>query len=477
MNPPTYRAALAAALALTSTAVRAQDGYYDQSWVYQGTMLYSPSGHPSDFGGAIAVQSSGRFIVAGDCWRNNAPGGICVGALLPNGHSDNGHFAGYPLTAGFVLPDFPEFPGDYTFAFHGLAIQADDRIVLASRTTLTNGASASRLIRLGPNGETQQLDNGLYYRTVEFRGADNSANAVAIAPDGKIVVAGSSVSATADMGVARFNGADLTPDTGFGENGGAVVAFDQGGDNFDVAKAVAVQGDGKIVVAGWVRGSGGGADIDGGIARLNADGSLDASFGNGGKALLTAADTFGSGANFNINAVAVDRRGGIVVAGSVERFDLAHHVTDFFVARFDADGHRDAGFAPGNPSGHAGVAVFPDHYTDPWHNEAYGLLIAGNGNILAYGYASSDQQAVPASHWAMLQLKPNGDPAAPQSFTTSYGNYANSMAEPASNDARGAVVANGALFVSGRSFNYGSDAYFGIGKLVFDHVFADGFEP
>lgn len=114
MTSFTLRAALAAALALAGTTVRAQDGNYDQNWAAQGSRLYSPSGHPSDFGGAIAVQSSGRFIVAGDCWRNNAPAGICVGAMLPNASSDNGHFAGNPDTAGFVLASSPEFPGDHT---------------------------------------------------------------------------------------------------------------------------------------------------------------------------------------------------------------------------------------------------------------------------------------------------------------------------------------------------------------------------
>lgn len=356
--------------------------------------------------------------------------------------------------------------------------------MLASRVHLPSGVNASRLIRLGVDGQMQLLNNGLVFRNIAFLPtADAAASAVAIAPDGKIVVVGAAANANtstnADMGVARFDAADLAPDTSFGSahTGGTVLAFDLGGDDFDMANAVAVQGDGKIVVAGWVRGSGGGANTNGGIARLNLDGSLDASFGSGGKALLTAADTFGAGANFNINAVALDHRGGIVVAGAVERFDLPQHVTDFYVARFDASGHRDTGFASGNPYAHNGVAVFPHHYTDPWRNEAYGLLIVGSGNILAYGYASDDQEAVPGTHWAMLQLKADGDLPYPQSFVTSYGNYSNSMAQPHSNDARGAVVANGALFIAGRTYNYGGVAYFGIGKLVFDHVFADGFEP
>src|SRR5262249_53355575 len=107
-------------------------------------------------------------------------------------------------------------------------------------------------------------------------GSNDSANAVAVQADGKIVVAGTTTATTADFLVARYN-ADGTPDTSF-VAGVGYVAIDFG--SADGAVGVAVQPDGKIVVAGTTSPS---VRLFA-LAPLDAGGALDTTFGVGGKA-------------------------------------------------------------------------------------------------------------------------------------------------------------------------------------------------
>jgi uncharacterized delta-60 repeat protein len=112
------------------------------------------------------------------------------------------------------------------------------------------------------------------------------AHALALQPDGKIIVAGS-VSfngAYADFALARYH-ANGTLDIRFGQSGTQTTGI---GESNDVATAVTLQTDGKIVVAGYGYS---GKDYDFALARFNADGSLDKNFSHDGK-IMTA---FGNG--------------------------------------------------------------------------------------------------------------------------------------------------------------------------------------
>jgi uncharacterized delta-60 repeat protein len=136
-------------------------------------------------------------------------------------------------------------------------------------------------------------------------------NAVLVQPDRNIVVAGNA-SGSATMTVTRLK-PDGSLDTGFGSAGTTTVAF---GSLANPLGGAARQPDGKIVIAGYTQD---GEDVA--VARLNANGSLDATFGAGGKATVDfGAATFG-------NAVALAPNGRIVVAGQKTGGD------DFAVAR------------------------------------------------------------------------------------------------------------------------------------------------
>jgi uncharacterized delta-60 repeat protein len=97
---------------------------------------------------------------------------------------------------------------------------------------------------LAAPGDLDRSFDGDGLRIVNWGGPD-SAHDVAVQPDGKIVVVGVGSLAPVDFGISRLN-PDGSSDTGFSADGNAFVAL--GGD--ELAFAVAVQPDGKIVAAG-----------------------------------------------------------------------------------------------------------------------------------------------------------------------------------------------------------------------------------
>ena len=164
------------------------------------------------------------------------------------------------------------------------------------------------------------------------------------------------------------SGADGDLDPTFGE-GGIVVTDVSGTSNW--IRDIKVQSDGKIVVAGSSDGSDGKAAFI--LARYNDDGSLDSSFGSGGKAVTNA-----GGLEF-AKSLALQPDGKILVAGSA--YDDG---TDFGLARYDSDGTLDLSFGSngkviknfGGADTCSGIVVQPDGK----------ILLAGNG-------ARGDRQA------------------------------------------------------------------------------------
>src|SRR5688572_23030241 len=124
-----------------------------------------------------------------------------------------------------------------------------------------------------------------------------------------------------NFGVARYN-ADGTLDTTFSSDGKVATDFSAG---FQTGRSVVIQPDGKILAVG---------DSFSGfvlLARYNADGSFDTSFSSDGKV-----STFGNAIDTTANDVALQSDGKILVAGSLE--------LDASVLRYNADGTLDTGF-------------------------------------------------------------------------------------------------------------------------------------
>ncbi|HEX8564058.1 MAG TPA: FG-GAP-like repeat-containing protein [Pyrinomonadaceae bacterium] len=146
-------------------------------------------------------------------------------------------------------------------------------------------------------------------------GSGARASAVAIQPDGKIVVVGdvSRSGSERDIALVRYN-ANGTPDLSFGENGRVVVAISN---QNEVVNAIAIDSNGRIVVVGSIEPFDDTPITDFLIVRFTPNGALDTTFGNGG------AVTASQGSTDSFNAVAIQPNGRIVAAGGTSDGGLA----------------------------------------------------------------------------------------------------------------------------------------------------------
>ena len=135
------------------------------------------------------------------------------------------------------------------------------------------------------------------------------SSSVALQPDGKFVIAGGGGSPS-NFFVARFN-ADGTPDLGFGTNGSTSVVLPGQSAAYDVA----IQADGKIVLGGHYALTSGPSNSEVAVARLNADGSPDMTFDMDGKVTVSFSGTLVSNYQRYFSALRIAPDGKIVIAG------------------------------------------------------------------------------------------------------------------------------------------------------------------
>lgn len=205
-----------------------------------------------------------------------------------------------------------------------VAIQADGKIVAAGYTSDNHGAGKNiAVVRYHANGRRDESFGDYGLVETDFQGTSDEGNGVAIQPDGKIVVAGRTAG---DFGMVRFQ-PDGTRDATFGTNGLVVTSFTE---HSDGALDVAIQTDGKIVAVGAAYVN---CRHHFAIARYNTDGTQDVSFGNEG---LVVSD-FGGGQQTADN-VLIQSDGKIVVTGESTYGGLIQ-------ARYDSDGMLDTSFA------------------------------------------------------------------------------------------------------------------------------------
>ena len=241
---------------------------------------------------AVVIAPNGKILLGG--FSGPEGGNIQVARMSVKGALDTTFGAGGIATVDFGGTEFGE----------AIARQADGRVLVAGRSS-AGGAVVARLRATG----ALDPDFGSGGRVTLPGGG--SLRAVLVQPDRNIVVAGNA-SGSAMMTVTRLK-PDGSLDTGFGSGGTTTVAF---GSLANPLGGAARRPDGKIVIAGYTQD---GEDVA--VARLNADGSLDATFGAAGKATVDfGVATFG-------NAVALAPNGRIVVAGQKTGGD------DFAVAR------------------------------------------------------------------------------------------------------------------------------------------------
>ena len=205
-----------------------------------------------------------------------------------------------------------------------VALQPDGKILVAGRTNLSFS-----LVRYDTDGSLDASFGNNGSVVTSINGGD-AAYAIVVQPDGKILVAGTSVTTRNEFAVVRYN-PDGSLDTSF--DGDGMVTTPIGLGSGATAYAIALQADGKIVLAGYSTESPLGVELDFALVRYNTDGSLDTSFDVDGKVTTALA----GGGNDVINALAVQPDGRIVVVGS-------NGTQDFVLARYNTDGSLDTSF-------------------------------------------------------------------------------------------------------------------------------------
>jgi uncharacterized delta-60 repeat protein len=302
-----------------------------------------------DFGFAVALQADGKFAVAG------RSGGPLTVESIPD-FSTGGAFSAARYNANGSLDTSFDGDGKVTTEVvagkmdqaHAVGVQADGKIVAAGFAVPASGGDQFALVRYNLDGSLDTSTDSTPGDSFDGDGKVTTSftfgargRALAIRPDGKIVVAGES---GGEFALARYN-TDGSPDTTFSEDGKLTIEIRAGGFP-DVAYAVAVQGDGKIVAAGSAHAHAGSEDFA--LVRFNADGSLD----DGGASDATPGDSFdGDGVvttpistdpNFHIDearALVVQPDGKLVAGG----WSLMPQ-TSFSLARYNPDGSLDTTF-------------------------------------------------------------------------------------------------------------------------------------
>lgn len=283
---------------------------------------------------AVALQSDGKIVVAGHAWRGWED---CCWFTVARYNADGSLDTGFG-DEGRVLADIagPTEARD-------VAIDSAGRIVAAG---YTGGEVA--LLRLQPDGTPDSAFGGDGIVTAdpspEPGEAGGGAYAMALQPDGRIVVGGDVGTTRFDFSLMRFL-TDGTLDTSF--DGDGMVRTDFG--DYETVHGLAVQSDGKIVAAG--------GDT---MARYLANGALDTGFDGDGKVTVTG------GVAWDLALQTSDGR--IVLAGNNPGNDLA-------VLRYNADGSKDTGF------GTSGIALADFGGSE----SARTLAVQGDGKIVAAG--------------------------------------------------------------------------------------------
>jgi uncharacterized delta-60 repeat protein len=337
-------------------------GVLDAAFDFDGMVTSDFTG--AGFSKAVALDpNDGTLVVAGAVFNP----GSGHNQLSVARYSADGTLLASFGTGGLGTVDFP---GSTSSLADTVTIQADGKIVAAGFWSQAGGPS--RIIAMARFNTDGSLDTSFGVGGIvstNLPGSREYIRQVAVQADGKILAAafGSDDPAAVDNQsqavLLRYN-ADGSLDTTFDTDGYAVIRF--AGWRQSDADDLVVQADGKIVLSGYVADVG---RIDAAMMRVNADGSLDTTFGVGG---LVVTD-LGSNVDENLSKALVQADGKIVAVGFAE-----FATRDAILVRYNADGSLDSTFGTNGQ-------VILDHSgaTD----SGYDLALQADGKIVMVGFS------------------------------------------------------------------------------------------
>ncbi len=288
------------------------NGSLDTSFGGKGTGIVTIDFATVDFGFAVAIQSDGKIVVAGVAGGNFGMARLTVTGALDKTFDGDGKVV-------------TQFAGGGSMAF-GVTIQQDGKIVLAGEAGGGGGvAGGMALARYKTNGNLDATFGSRGEVTLGSLGlVEPTVGAiVAMQANGKIVVAGE-LSVGGNPGQAalvRLN-TNGSLDNTFAGNG--ILATSLGGNGEARFNSIAVQSNGQIVVGGFSNDSSTGTSITRvATARVNADGTMDTTFGTSGVVLTTFGGSSAGGNGVALTAVLIQPSDGKVVIGSSLNGDFA----------------------------------------------------------------------------------------------------------------------------------------------------------
>lgn len=209
------------------------DGSLDNSFGEGGKIFKHFNDNGFDFGTSIVLQPGGKIVMVGYAFNNRYD--FALARYKPNGDDDSSFG-----TNGSVLTDF----GDFDLAL-GAAVQSDGKIVAAGYSDFFS--SKVILARYTKNGKLDSSFGVNGKVIIAFNGISDRAYGIAVQADDKVVIAGASYNGSDnDFALARFRKNGL-PDNNFGNDGKVLTDFNNAD---DIAAAIAIQANGKIIAAG-----------------------------------------------------------------------------------------------------------------------------------------------------------------------------------------------------------------------------------
>jgi len=315
----------------------------------------------------IALQTDGKLVVGG-----SMNGGFALARYTGTGKLDNTFGVNGVVIAGQ--------DGNFTLVFGDLAIQQDGKIVVVGTLETGGHNYPAAIARFNENGTLDEDFHIKFFDDTNFpQSLQHYPRAVALQPDGRIIMTGDMIGKEGEnyITLGRITtGPDPWLDPTFGSNGkGTVVTplpnFTQG------RGALAIQRDGKIVIAGTTTDSYNPLNENLVLARYNNNGELDTTLGGNGIVITDL------GQNETGNAVAIQTDGKIILAGKRD----SGTASDFLLVRYNSNGSLDTSFGDGGK-------IISD--LEGNSDAAVDVTLQGDGKILAVG--SKDGDAVLARY-------------------------------------------------------------------------------
>jgi uncharacterized delta-60 repeat protein len=349
------------------------DGAIDGTFGTGGVVKARSETNNSARGYGMALQPDGKIVMAGWNW----PGTIdfCVMRFNADGSFDNSFG-----TDGKVTTPIGSGNDEGT----NVAIQSDGKIVVTGSSFNASGNTDYVVIRYTSAGAVDSTfgTNGIV--TTDINSYDIPEGIAINSTTGAITIAGTSNSNYSLLGNHHTGNGDFTVvrytssgalDGSFGTGG--IATFDISSGSADAAHSLAVQPDGKLIVAGTTVRTVNNKDVV--VVRLTTAGALDASFGTGGIAIE---NYDGVNSDDECRSVAVQSDGKIVIGGSVDAFPntTGSNPIGLMLMRFTTNGALDPSF---NGDGKTAANI-------AWTDNDFGVAIALSGNRI-YLAGSSGQ--------------------------------------------------------------------------------------